>query len=288
MNRINEIGDTPKGQYMLGRLSQSYDEPNLYTDDYDEKPEIASYASDNWHGYGRGDDNENAFNLGRGDEEGVRWIDDGGQRRFRERHGLPPMNRQLHKESKHKDMGRINEIGDTPKGQYALGQLAGKYEKMANDTKTGTKAHRKAMGKMWGMRQYANATPHKKGDDFENGHNDYLKKNESKNMNKTLIRLTEQDLHRIVKESVNKILSEVEFRGRAFHGNRQDDWRKMANIRQGLKMDADRGETDAINGYNNSFDQQDAKEAEYWRNASKKHSRNADRNMNNYRDMGNQ
>ncbi len=31
-------------------------------------------------------------------------------------------------------------------------------------------------------------------------------KNESKNMNKKLIRLTESDLHRIVKESVNKVL----------------------------------------------------------------------------------
>ena len=133
---ISEIGDTPRGQYMLGRLSQSYDEPNLYTDDYDEKPEIASYASDNWHGYGRGDDNENAFNLGKSDEEGVRWIDDGSQRRFRERHGLPPMNRQLHKESKHTDM------------------------------------------------------------------------------NKKLIRLTESDLHRIVKESVGKILKEMDLNPR--------------------------------------------------------------------------
>ena len=35
--------------------------------------------------------------------------------------------------------------------------------------------------------------------------------NESKNMNKKLIRLTEQDLHRIVKESVNKILKEGDF-----------------------------------------------------------------------------
>lgn len=34
-------------------------------------------------------------------------------------------------------------------------------------------------------------------------------KNESKNMNKKLIRLTEGDLHRIVKESVNRILNEV-------------------------------------------------------------------------------
>lgn len=33
-------------------------------------------------------------------------------------------------------------------------------------------------------------------------------KNESKNMNKKLIRLTESDLHRIVKESVNRVLKE--------------------------------------------------------------------------------
>ena len=37
----------------------------------------------------------------------------------------------------------------------------------------------------------------------------YNKANESRNMNKKLIRLTESDLHRIVKESVNRILSEM-------------------------------------------------------------------------------
>ena len=36
-------------------------------------------------------------------------------------------------------------------------------------------------------------------------------KNESKNMNKKLIRLTENDLHRIVKESVNRVLRESQF-----------------------------------------------------------------------------
>ena len=64
MNRINEIGDTPRGQYMLGRLSQSYGEPDLYSDDYDEVPEIADYASRNW----RKDGNARAFDLGKGDE----------------------------------------------------------------------------------------------------------------------------------------------------------------------------------------------------------------------------
>ena len=203
MNRINEIGDTPRGQYMLGRLSQSYGEPNLYSDDYDEVPEIADYASRNW----RKDDNARAFNLGKGDETNTKWVDDGNQRNFRKMHNLPQ---------------------------------------------------------------------------FENKQNNRI------DMNKKLIRLTESDLHRIVKESVNRVLNEVEFRGRTFHGNMPDDWRKIAHIRNAYKMDADRGETDAINGYNHSFDSQDAKEAEYWRNASKKHSKNADRDMNNYRDMGNQ
>ena len=203
MNRINEIGDTPRGQYMLGRLSQRYDEPNLYTDDYDEVPEIADYASRNW----RKDGNARAFDLGKGDEANTKWVDDGNQRNFRKMHNLPQ---------------------------------------------------------------------------FENKQNNRI------DMNKKLIRLTESDLHRIVKESVNRVLNEVEFRGRTFHGNMPDDWRKIAHIRNAYKMDADRGETDAINGYNHSFDSQDAKEAEYWRNASKKHSKNADRDMNNYRDMGNQ
>lgn len=35
--------------------------------------------------------------------------------------------------------------------------------------------------------------------------------NESKNMNKKVIRLTENDLHRIVKESVKKCLEKVEY-----------------------------------------------------------------------------
>ena len=36
--------------------------------------------------------------------------------------------------------------------------------------------------------------------------------------NKKLIRLTEADLHRIVKESVNKVLNEVEYNGGSYHG----------------------------------------------------------------------
>ena len=52
--------------------------------------------------------------------------------------------------------------------------------------------------------------------DYEKSH----KTNENKqytNMNKKLIRLTEQDLHRIVKESANRVLNEV-----GYEGNLQD------------------------------------------------------------------
>lgn len=125
MNRINEIGDTPRGQYMLGRLSQSYGEPNLYSDDYDEVPEIADYASRNW----RKDGNARAFDLGKGDEANTKWVDDGNQRNFRKMYNLPQ---------------------------------------------------------------------------FENKQNNRI------DMNKKLVRLTESDLHRIVKGPVNKILRNVD------------------------------------------------------------------------------
>ena len=56
-------------------------------------------------------------------------------------------------------------------------------------------------------------------------------------MNKKLIRLTEQDLHRIVKESVNKILNEVkwkDYRGKehSTHGTNSEGWQDVRNARE--------------------------------------------------------
>lgn len=53
---------------------------------------------------------------------------------------------------------------------------------------------------------YRNKTPNDVPFEITNLQNN----NESKNMNKNLIRLTESDLHRIVKESVDKILMEAQ------------------------------------------------------------------------------
>jgi len=50
-------------------------------------------------------------------------------------------------------------------------------------------------------------------------------------MKKKLIRLTESDLHRIVKESVNRILNEVEYGGESLHGNNAEDWGAVHRVR---------------------------------------------------------
>ena len=45
------------------------------------------------------------------------------------------------------------------------------------------------------------------------------------------IRLTESDLHRIIKESVKKVLNEVKFNGVSYHGTNPYDWKDLADIR---------------------------------------------------------
>ena len=50
-------------------------------------------------------------------------------------------------------------------------------------------------------------------------------------MAKNIIRLTESDLHKIVKESVQSILNEVEFGGESLHGNSPEDWATMMSLR---------------------------------------------------------
>jgi hypothetical protein len=51
------------------------------------------------------------------------------------------------------------------------------------------------------------------------------------NMNNKLIRLTESDLHRIVKESVKRILNEIKLGGESLHGNNAEDWAAMKYLR---------------------------------------------------------
>lgn len=54
-------------------------------------------------------------------------------------------------------------------------------------------------------------------------------------MGKQIIRLTESDLHQMVKEAVNKILkesmNEVQFGGESLHGNNPEDWAAAMHMR---------------------------------------------------------
>ena len=52
---------------------------------------------------------------------------------------------------------------------------------------------------------------------------------------KKLVRLTESDLHRIVRESVNRILNEVQYGGENLHGNNVEDWNALARLRDARK-----------------------------------------------------
>lgn len=51
---------------------------------------------------------------------------------------------------------------------------------------------------------------------------------------KKLVRLTESDLHRIVKESVNRVLNEVQFGGESLHGNNPADWNALDRLHRNL------------------------------------------------------
>lgn len=51
-------------------------------------------------------------------------------------------------------------------------------------------------------------------------------------MARQIIRLTESDLHRIIENTVRRIVKEVKYGGESFHGNDEADWRAMGDLRQ--------------------------------------------------------
>ena len=114
----------------------------------------------------------------------------------------------------------INEIGNTSKGQHALGAVRGralsrtvyqpKYQKTTERNKQGEKAENAFM-KGWNHRN--DVKDPKELDDmvksYRQGYDYGFKKGIKENnimAKKQVIRLTEGDLHRIIKETVNNIL----------------------------------------------------------------------------------
>lgn len=115
----------------------------------------------------------------------------------------------------------INEIGDTPNGQRALGAVAARsihrhYDALGDDDPESAEYWDNVANDAARI-GHNNVQPG--WEDLPNGEAQYfddgmeywennLKKYESKNIDKKLFKLTERDLHSIVKESVNKVLKE--------------------------------------------------------------------------------
>ena len=144
-------------------------------------------------------------------------------------------------------MDRINEIGDTKKGQEMLGRTAERayqrsqrtsgadkkrYMRTYNDAyKTGGKSSNKHLG---GSREHFDNGRDYEYEKWADEHNGNVA--ESKNMNKKLIRLTESDLHKIVKESAKRIMKEVALKGKSgktysLHGTDPESWAVMSRVR---------------------------------------------------------
>lgn len=144
-------------------------------------------------------------------------------------------------------MNRINEIGDTPKGQEMLGRTAERayqraqrtsgadkkrYMRTYNDAyKTGGKSSNKHLG---GSREHFDNGRDYEYEKWADEHNGNVA--ESNTMNKKLVRLTESDLHKIVKESAKRIMKEVALKGKSgktysLHGTDPESWAVMSRLR---------------------------------------------------------
>lgn len=80
----------------------------------------------------------------------------------------------------------------------------------------------------------------------------FIIKNTYRNMNKKLIRLTESDLHKIVKESVNKILTEL-------------DWKTYMNAARARQTQGNGDKASNLEAYaNNQFNRQHFGDRDYY------------------------
>ena len=95
-------------------------------------------------------------------------------------------------------------------------------------------------------------------------------------MNKKLIRLTESDLHKIVKESAKRIMKEVALKGKSgktysLHGNDEESWDIMTNLRQNQKGGH------GVTQYNTSRNAKNAEEMDVKNHPNRRSLNNANR-----------
>jgi len=65
------------------------------------------------------------------------------------------------------------------------------------------------------------------------------------------VRLTESQLHQVIKESVKRVLKEVALGGETFHGNNPEDWSALADLQTARGWR--RGEEGDFRGRENDF-----------------------------------
>jgi hypothetical protein len=66
---------------------------------------------------------------------------------------------------------------------------------------------------------------------------------------KKQIRLSENDLHRIIRACVNEALNEIQYNGQSFHGDNADDWNTLATHR----LNNNDKDTDTVKNFTNSL-----------------------------------
>jgi hypothetical protein len=207
---INEIGDTPKGQEMLGRTAERAYQRAQRTSGADKKRYMRTYddayktggKSSNKHLGG----SREHFDNGR-DYEYEKWADEHNgnvaESKTMNKKLIRLTESDLHKIVKESVNKIINEIGDTEKGQDALGQVRGRADKRS-------KLLGGAMGNKYrkishDAQEKAYSQGEKHGFDIYDPNGAY-DKGISKGYEKALAK--EPRLHKIVKESVNRILRE--------------------------------------------------------------------------------
>jgi len=147
---INEIGDTPKGQYALGQVSaraldRAFSKPKKETNGMVAgNPKYGKVSQDACYAAARGQDD---MAKKRGYKRIVDVPDDErheigsyfhkGSDDYRQKHTVKLSESQLRNMVAESVKGVLNEIGDTPAGQWMLGRLAGRQQNRAQGKEPG-------------------------------------------------------------------------------------------------------------------------------------------------------
>ena len=190
---LNEIGDTNRGQYMLGRLAGRKYANNYNTNGYDESGKIAKYAQQQkqyksgYNPYTSGYDNGFEGNDGKEGYDYYKEMDENKKRI-----------RKIVSEALRK---RLNEIGDTNRGQYMLGRLAAKKEKQNYYNTYAPELERDRQ-----VRRISNYADEKSNGDFNkeiafrHGYHDYSKDNTFDTVGDNFERYRKQDENPILQK----------------------------------------------------------------------------------------